>query len=154
MKTIADLLLPKDIRLDVAVSGREALLEEIGQHMEWVHGLPQEAVVRSLAHREQIGSTALGQGIAIPHARVKELDRIRLAYLRLATPIPYDAPDGKPVTDVLAILVPKLATDEHLRVLADASQMFSDAGFREQLHRCRDPFEVKELFDRWPEHIF
>jgi PTS system nitrogen regulatory IIA component len=154
MKSIADLLTPQDIALDVVVSGKSELLDEIGQHMESVHGIPEGSVIRSLAHREQIGSTALGQGIAIPHARIKELDRIQLMYLRLRLPVPFNAPDGKPVADVLVILVPKLATQEHLQILAETSQMFSDHVFRERLHRCTNPVQVKQLFDCWPKGSF
>jgi PTS system nitrogen regulatory IIA component len=153
VKTIAELLFPKDILLDVAVPGKIELFERIGEHLEWVHAIPQRSVVQALAYREQIGSTALGQGIAIPHARMKELDRIQLAYLRLAPAIAFDAPDGKPVADVLVILVPKQASEEHLRILADTSQMFSDPRFRERLHRCHDPMEVKQLFDVWPDTL-
>lgn len=154
MKTVAQLLMPKDILLDVRVSGKDDLLQKVGRHMEWVHGLPQQAVVVGLAHREQIGSTALGQGIAIPHARIKELDRIQLAFLRLAPPIPFDAPDGLPVRDVLVILVPKMATEEHLRVLAESSEMFSHPRFREQLGRCQHAAEVKTLFEIFPKPLF
>jgi len=151
---VANLLSPKDIILDLVVTGKSELLDEIGQHMEWAHGIPREPVVRGLAHRERIGSTALGQGIAIPHARITELDHIQLAYLRLKLPIPFDAPDGKLVSDVLVILVPKLATEEHLRILAETSQMFSDPHFRELLHLCAHPTEVKHLFTSWPKDLF
>ena len=154
MKTVAQLLMPKDILLDVSVSGKDDLLQKIGRHMEWVHGLAQATVVGARAHREQIGSTALGHGIAIPHARIPSLDRIQLAYLRLAPPIPFDAPDGLPVSDVLVILVPKMATEEHLRVLSESSEMFSHPRFREQLHRCLHAMEVKTLFEIWPKPLF
>jgi PTS system nitrogen regulatory IIA component len=146
-RSLAELLSPRDILLDVVTAGKIELLEEIGQHMEWVHGLGRELVLRSLLHREQIGSTALGQGVAIPHPRIDSLEQIQIAYLRLKTPIAYDAPDDIPVTDVFVILVPKAATEAHLRILGDASQMFSDAKFREQLHQCTHPADVKLLFD-------
>jgi len=154
MKTVAQLLMPKDILLDVGVSNKSDLLEKIGRHMEWVHGLPQAAVVASLHHREQIGSTALGHGIAIPHARIKELDHIQLAYLRLAPPIAFDAPDQQPVSDVLVILVPKMATEDHLRVLSETSEMFANTRFRQQLHLCKHAMEVKQLFEIWPKPLF
>jgi PTS system nitrogen regulatory IIA component len=154
MKTVAQLLMPKDILLDVVVSDRDDLLQKIGRHMEWVHGLSQASVFASLAHREQIGSTALGHGIAIPHARLKELDRIQLAYLRISPPVAFDAPDGQPVSDALVILVPKMATEEHLRVLSETSEMFANARFREQLHLCKHPMEVKQLFEIWPKPLF
>jgi len=79
MKKIADLLLPEDILLDLEVSSKGQLIAEIGGHMERAHAMPQESVTLSLSHREQIGSTGLGEGVAIPHARVKNLDRIRVS---------------------------------------------------------------------------
>jgi len=151
--TAAELLSLKDIILDEVVTGKTELLDEIGQHMQWEYGIAQESVARALAHREHIGSTALGYGVAIPHARIESLNRIHLVYLRLRPPIPYDAPDGAPITDVVAILVPKQAAEEHFRILAEISQRFSDSRFRAQLQRCASPLEVKQRFDAWPEVI-
>jgi nitrogen PTS system EIIA component len=150
VKRIADLLLPEDILLDVDVSSKSELIDEIGRHMQRVHAMAQESVVLSLSHREQIGSTGLGQGVAIPHARVKNLERIQVAYLRLKLPIPFDSPDGKPVSDVLVLLVPKQASEEHLTILAETAQMLSDRRFRERLHLCGNPIQVKRLFEVWP----
>ena len=147
MSTISEYLWPEDILLDIEVASKDELLDEIGRHMEREHGLLRELVVAGLNRREQVGSTGLGEGIAIPHARVEDLTRIQIAYLRLKDPIPYDAPDGQPVSDVLALLVPKRATDEHLMILADATQIFADRQFREHLHSCRHALEVKSLFE-------
>ena len=151
VKRIADLLLPEDILLDVDVSSKSQLIDEIGRHMQRVHAMAQEAVVLSLSHREQIGSTGLGEGVAIPHARVKNLDHVQVAYVRPKLPIPFDSPDGKPVSDVLVLLVPKQATEEHLTILAEAAQALSDGHFRDRLHLCRNPLQVKRLFEDWPE---
>lgn len=147
LSTIAKYLWPEDILLDIEVDSKDQLLEKIGRHMEREHGLSPERVVAGLARREQVGSTALGEGIAITHAKVEELTRIQIAYLRLKRPIHYDAPDGRPVSDVLVLLVPKRATEEHLLILADASQIFADFEFRERLHSCRHALEVKTLFE-------
>ena len=149
--TVAGLLLPEDILLDLDVSNTREIFDEIGRHMERKHALPKEWVAASLTRRERVGSTGVGKGVAIPHARVKDLDRIQLAYLRLKAPIPFDAPDGKPVSDILVVLVPKQAVEEHLRILADAARMFSDSAFREQLHLCNDALEVQRLFGAWPQ---
>ena len=108
--------------------------------------MPKERVVVGLSRREQVGSTGLGEGVAIPHTRVEDLSRIHLAYLRLNSPLPFDAPDGRPVSDVLIILVPKQATEEHLLILADVAQLFSDRQFRERLHSCHHALEVMALF--------
>lgn len=149
MSTIADRLWPEDILLNVEVANKSELFAAIGWHMEREHAMPRERVVASLSQREKIGSTGLGEGVAIPHARVKELERIQVAYLRLKSPIPFDAPDGRPVSDVLVLLVPKEATEEHLRILADTSQMFADRRFRDRLHLCNHRLEVKRLLEEW-----
>lgn len=146
---IADLLRTADIILDLAVASKSQLFDEIGRHMESRHGMPQDWVVLSLSRREEVGSTALGEGVAIPHARVKNLDRIQIGYFRLTTPIPFAAPDGKPVSNILVLLVPKQAIEEHLTILADATRMFSDARFRERVQLCKEASKVKELFASW-----
>ncbi len=148
--TITGYLRPEDIHLDVDVASKAELLDAIGRHMELAHALPRESISLGLSRREQLGSTGLGQGVAIPHARVKNLDRILAAYLRPRSPIPFDAPDGEPVTHILVLLVPKEATDEHLRILAEATQMFANRRFRGRLQQCGDAPAVKRLFDAWP----
>jgi len=150
LPTIADLLRTEDVLLDLDVSCKSQLFEELGAHFERQHGMPREWVVLSLSRREQVGSTGLGEGVAVPHARIKDLFRIQLAYVRLQAPIPFDAPDGKPVSDILVLLVPKEATEAHLSVLAEATQMFSSSAFRESLHACNQAWEVRQLFSTWP----
>jgi len=149
LSTVAKLLSSKDIRLDMEASSRDCLLQEIARHMECEHGIPQDWVYQSLSRREKVGSTALGEGVAIPHARIKDLRRILLAYIRLRQPIPFAAPDDKPVSDILVILVPKEATEAHLRILSEMTQMFSDPQFRQQLRQCGEAGETKRLFDDW-----
>jgi len=146
---LAELLSPEDILLDLEVSCKDQLIEQVSRHMQRVHGLSHHSVALSLFHRERIGSTGLGEGVAIPHARVKELDCIRVAYARLKSPICFDAPDDKAVVEALVLLVPKQATEEHLEILAEATRMFSDRRFRDQLERCKQSLEIKRLFDSW-----
>lgn len=149
MTTIAKLLSAEDILLDLEVADQDQLFLEVGRHMEAAHGLPQEWVARSLARREQVGSTGLGDGFAIPHARVADLKRVLLAYIRLKTAIPFAAPDGQPVAEILVILVPKEACAEHLSLLADATRMFSNHQFRARLLLRKQAQEVKQLFEAW-----
>ena len=149
LNTIADLLRDEDILLDLDVSSKSQLFEEIGRHMEGRLGMPQAWVVLSLSRREEVGSTGLGQGVAIPHARIKDLYRIQVVYVRLKAPIPFGAPDGEPVSDILVLLVPKQATEEHLRILAEATQMFSDRPFRQRLVLCKDARAARQLFIDW-----
>lgn len=149
MNVIARYLQLEDVVLDVAVASKAQLLETIGRHMERSHGLPHRGVVQDLTRREQVGSTGVGDGVAIPHARFSNLDRILVAYMRLMQPVPYAAKDDKPVSDVLVLLVPKAATDEHIRILAEAARMFGDQTFRKHLRNCNNPTDVKRLFDGW-----
>lgn len=150
MNTIANYLSPEDIRLDVDVSNKHALFEIVGRHMELRHALPLKGIALGLSRREQVGSTGLGRGVAVPHTRVEHLNRMVVAYLRLKSAISFDAPDRRPVSDIVVLLAPKQAAEEHLKVLADAARMFADEYFRAHLHDCDDPLEVKCLFDTWP----
>jgi PTS system nitrogen regulatory IIA component len=151
VNAIASSLRPKDICLDLEIADKSQLFDAVGRHMEREHAVPGDWVVQSLSRRERIGSTGVGQGVAIPHARVNGMDRIQALYLRPKSPIPFDAPDGRPVSDVLVLLVPAPASDEHLKLLAEAAQMFSDRRFREHLHACSDQRAVMQLFSSWPE---
>jgi PTS system nitrogen regulatory IIA component len=147
LNTIASLLRVEDIHLDLAVSNKNGLFDAIGQRLEASRRLPYEFVTSGLQRREAVGSTALGQGVAIPHARVKNLEEIVVSYVRLSSPILFDAPDQQPVSDILVLLVPKQATEEHLRILAEATQLFAARDFRLRLGACRTSEEVKALFD-------
>jgi PTS system nitrogen regulatory IIA component len=147
MSTLTNLLSSEDICLDMDVSNKLELFDLIGRHMERLYALPQEWVARSLVRREQAGSTGLGEGFAIPHARVKELDRMRIAYLRLRKPISYGSADDKPVSDILVLLAPSQAHEEHLKILADATRLFSSRRFRARLDKCVNPTEVKHLLE-------
>jgi nitrogen PTS system EIIA component len=149
VNVIARYLQLEDVVLDVVVASKAQLLEAIGLHMERSHGLPHRGVVQDLTRREQVGSTGVGDGVAIPHARFSNLDRILVAYMRLMQPVPYDSKDSKPVSDVLVLLVPKAATEEHIRILAEAARMFGDQTFRKHLRNCNNPMDVKQLFDGW-----
>ena len=106
-------------------------------------------VASSLAAREKLGSTGLGQGIAIPHGRIKGLKEARGAFLRLKQPVPFDAPDGKPVSQVFVLLVPELATDLHLQLLSELAQMFSERTFRERLAAAASAADLVNLFHAW-----
>jgi PTS system nitrogen regulatory IIA component len=151
VNAIASSLWPKDICLDLEIADKSQLFDAVGRHMEREHAVPGDWVVQSLSRRERIGSTGVGQGVAIPHARVNGMDRIQALYVRPKSPMPFDAPDGRPVSDVLVLLVPAPASDQHLKLLAEAAQMFSDRRFREHLHTCTDQRAVMQLFSSWPD---
>ena len=96
---------------------------------------PRE-VEQVLREREQLQSTGVGGGVAIPHGAVERLDRLRGAVLLCPKPIPFDAIDGAPVSILFAVVGPKRATGEHLKSLARISRLLRDDGFRERLLRA------------------
>ncbi len=150
MNSIGALIHPEDILLDLEARTKSELFDAIGRHMEKVHDMKARCVVLGLERREMVGSTGLGEGVAIPHTRVPDLKQVQLAFIHLKSPIDFGAPDGKPVSDLLILLVPKHAAEEHLQILAEAAQMFGDRVFRAQLKACGCADEVKRLFDVWP----
>ena len=149
MRPDAQLLSSADILLDLDVSTNARALEEVGRLFEQRHGLPREEVIESLSAREAMGSTGLGLGIALPHARIKNLPQPVAAFVRLKLPIPFDAPDAKPVSHMVILLVPWHATEQHLQILAEIAQMFGDGPFREQMRSCDNPDAVCRLFSGW-----
>ncbi len=146
---IATILAPADILLDLDVPTKNRAFEEISRFVGARHGLLDLDVYASLLEREKIGSTALGHGIAIPHARVKGLRDPIAAFVRPRMAIAFDAPDGKPVSDMVVLLVPQRATDRHLLLLAEVAEMFCDKSFRDDLRTCVQAAEVHAAFAGW-----
>jgi nitrogen PTS system EIIA component len=153
MNAIATYMGPQNVLLDLDVANKLDLFDAVARQIEPDSSVAQHLIVHRLSRREQAGSTALGRGFAIPHARIDGLPRIQTLYARLKAPISFGATDGKPVSDVLVLLVPYPASEEHLALLAEASQMFSDVRFRERLHASAHASEVRELFAAWPDAI-
>ncbi len=109
-------------------------------------GLARSTIFDSLFAREKLGSTGLGQGVAIPHGRIKGLKEAAGAFIRLATPVPFDSPDGRAVDLLFVLLVPEQATEEHLQILSELAQRFSDRAFREKLQAATTPADIVALF--------
>lgn len=149
MNQITELLPVENIALDVDAATKTRLFEAAAAMFENDTKLARATIVASLSAREKLGSTGLGQGIAIPHGRLKGLAEARGAFVRLSTPIAFDSPDGKPVSQVFVLLVPEHATDRHLQLLSELAQMFSERAFRERLAAARDAKEVHALMAQW-----
>jgi len=152
MKLVASLLPASNIVLDLEATSKKRVFEQAGMLFENHQGIGRAHVFDSLFAREKLGSTALGQGIAIPHGRVKGLREAVGGFFRLASPVQFDAPDGKPVSLVFVLLVPEQATEFHLQILSELAQMFSDKGFRDKLLAVSGQQEAHALFDLWEPH--
>jgi PTS system nitrogen regulatory IIA component len=149
MNLIAKLLKVENVVVDLDASSKKRVFEQAGLLFENHDGIARSAVYDALFAREKMGSTGLGLGIAIPHGRIKGLKEARGAFLRLAEPVQFDAPDGLPVSMLFVLLVPEAATEHHLQMLSELAQMFSDKAFREKLAAAPDAAAVHALFAQW-----
>jgi PTS system nitrogen regulatory IIA component len=149
MSLIAKLLSAEDVLVDLEMSSKKRLFEQIGLQFENRHGVARSVVFDSLFARERLGSTGLGQGVAIPHGRIKGLKEAHGAFVRLSQGVAFDAPDGQPVTLVFALLVPEKATEKHLQILSELAQMFSDKAQREAMGRAPDAAALHQLVSTW-----
>jgi nitrogen PTS system EIIA component len=153
MNLIAKLLPPSNIVLDLDVTSKKRLFEQAGLLFENNQGVARSLVFDSLFARERLGSTGLGQGVAIPHGRIKGLKEAVGAFVRLATPVAFDAPDGNPVNLVFVLLVPEQATEQHLQILSELAQLFSDRELRERLASDKDSSNLHQTITAWQPHV-
>lgn len=149
MNLVAKLLPPANVAVDLPVSSKKRLFEQVGLLFENNHGIARSTVFESLFARERLGSTGLGQGVAIPHGRIKGLKEALGAFVKLSEPVPFEAPDGKPVSLVFALLVPEQATDRHLQILSELAQMFSDRELRDAMLATADAAALHKLITEW-----
>ncbi len=152
MNLIAKLLPASNILLDADLTSKKRVFEQVGLLFENNQKISRTMIFDSLFAREKLGSTGLGQSIAIPHGRIKGLKTAAGAVVRLLNAIPFDAPDGENVKLIFVLLVPERATDEHLQILSELAQMFCDQPFRERLFGASTPEELHQLVTEWEPH--
>ncbi len=146
MNPLINILPVGQVLLDIESSSKKRVFEQVGTLFESHLGLSRAVVFDSLFAREKLGSTGLGQGVAIPHGRIKGLKQAAGAFVRLKTPVPFDAPDGRPVNLLFFLLVPEQATEHHLEILSELAQRFSERPFRDALAAASDSAAVIALF--------
>jgi PTS system nitrogen regulatory IIA component len=149
MSLVGKLLNASHVLVDLPASSKKRLFEQAGLLFENHDGIGRALVFDSLFAREKLGSTGLGQGVAIPHGRIKGLKEALGAFIRLTQPIPFDSPDGAPVTLVFVLLVPEKATEKHLQILSELAQMFSDRALREAMSTAPDAAALFQLVATW-----
>lgn len=149
MNLISKSLTVQRVSLDIDVTSKKRLFEQIGLMFENECRISRANVFDALFARERLGSTALGVGVAIPHGRIKNLRDTVAVFVRAGEGIPFEAPDDEPVRLVYAMLVPEHATEQHLQMLSELAQMFSDAQLREALLAATDPAVAYQLLTEW-----
>ena len=146
---IPELLTPSRIARGLSVAGKTELFEELGVLLARAGtGLSRETILAALHEREHLGSTGIGQGVAIPHGRAPSLSRFVGAFVTLAQPVGYHAVDHKPVTMVFALLVPEQVMQEHLLILSRLAGIFRNPETRQQLLAAQTTEEICQCFGR------
>lgn len=135
----ADLFESAQITLDLPASSKREALQSLCQLAALEVNLHESAIFAAINERESLASTGIGQGLAIPHAKIEGVDRVVGILARLASPVDYDAVDGKPVDVVFMLLAPADAGSDHLRALAAASRLLRDPAIASFCRTARTP---------------
>lgn len=146
---LANLLTVDRIRCNAQAASKKRVLEQLGALLAGGASLTPTEVFNSLLSRERLGSTGLGHGVAIPHARMKGNELTAAAFIKLEQGVDFDAVDGEPVDLVFGLLVPEASTEEHLTLLAHLAEMFSDKAFVVRLRAAASNEEIHRLLTQW-----
>ena len=130
---IADLIGPGGVIANLRVTSKKQALQELAKRGAELTGHPERAIFEVLIERERLGTTGVGNGIAIPHGKLPELDRLHALFARLETPIDFDAIDDQPVDLICVLLAPESAGADHLKALARVSRLLRDRAVCEKL---------------------
>lgn len=152
MTNLSKILLPENVLLDLEVSSKKRAFEQAGLIFENNCGIARSTVSDNLFARERLGSTGLGHGVAVPHGRIKGSRNLKSpigAFVRLAEPIPFESPDGVPVNLLFFLLIPEHVTQQHLEILSEIAEMFSDESVRQALSTDPDPASVHARITHW-----
>jgi PTS system nitrogen regulatory IIA component len=124
---------------------KKRVFERAAEAMGAALNLSSETIYRALLAREKLGSTAIGEGIAIPHCRINECSEAAGCLVTLQEPIDYGSADGQDVDIIFVLLVPEEATEAHLKLLAALARSFSNAEVRDRVRQTQDPEALKHL---------
>lgn len=136
---IADLISPAGVIASLRVTSKKQALQELAKRAAKLTNEPERAIFEVLLERERLGSTGVGNGIAIPHGKLATLDRLHGLFARLENPIDFDAIDDQPVDLVCVLLAPEAAGADHLKALARISRLLRDREICKKLRGTDDP---------------
>jgi PTS system nitrogen regulatory IIA component len=132
-----DLLSPDGVVATLKVQGKKQLLQELSARAAALVRIPERRIYETLTERERLGTTGVGQGIAIPHGRLANLEKIVGLFVRLDAPIEYDAVDKQPVDLIFMLLAPEGAGADHLKALARVSRLLRNQAACEKLRAAK-----------------
>jgi PTS system nitrogen regulatory IIA component len=136
--TLNDLVAPNAIVPALKVNGKKQAIQELAAHAAELTGQSERAILEILLQREKLGSTAVGNGVAIPHGKLAKLSRLFGLFARLERPIDFEALDSQPVDLIFLLLAPEAAGADHLKALARVARMLRDPEIARKLRDSRD----------------
>jgi PTS system nitrogen regulatory IIA component len=142
---IAELISSEDIVPSLRVGSKKQALQELSRRAAELTGQPERAIFEVLIQRERLGTTGVGQGIAIPHGKLPELDRLYALFARLETPVDFDAIDEQPVDLICLLLAPETAGADHLKALAQVSRLLRNKAICEKIRGSDGPDAIYAL---------
>ena len=152
MVEIAEILGPSGVFLDLpSCRSKRQVLRELARLASSNLQLDRDAVLEALLARERLGTTGIGHGIAIPHAKLDQLDRVVALFVRLDQPVDFEALDEQPSDLIVLLLAPRGADTESLKALARVSRLLRSAGLRQRLRQEPDPRAIYRLLTQKPE---
>lgn len=148
-----DILAPQRVLAGAQASSKKRALELLSRLLADPSDTTPQEIFESLTARERLGSTALGYGVALPHGRMKKISATRGAFVQLVQGVDFDAADRGPVDLLFAIVVPEHCTEEHLQLVAQIAELFSNDTMRNQLRQAKEAGELFDVLIHWiPQH--
>jgi len=136
---LEDLVSPEGVIAHLKVTGKKQMLQELSARAAELTGLSERTIFETLLERERLGSTGVGQGIAIPHGKLAQLTRLHGLFARLETPVDFESVDDQPVDLVFLLLAPEGAGADHLKALARISRLLRNQSVVEKLRASDEP---------------
>ena len=145
-----DLISDRAIIPALKVSSKKAALQDLAEKAGALSGLPAREIFDAMLQRDRLGSTGVGNGIAIPHGKLARVDKIFGVFARLDRPIDFDAQDGAPVDLIFMLLAPESAGADHLKALARIARVLRDPAFTARLRATKDPAALYLMLTQTP----
>ena len=143
---ISEILTKKNIIKDLKSFDKESVLEELSNFLKDRGEIPnKENLLLSLLEREKLGSTGIGENVAIPHAKIRDIDKIITVFARSQIGVEFESLDQKPVNFIYLILAPENSTGQHLKALARISRLFKNASLRESVLRTNEADQIYSI---------
>lgn len=147
---LLDFLDPQAVLPALRVSGKKQALQELAAHAARLTTLPENAIYEALLQRERLGSTGIGEGIAIPHGKLAGLTRIFGLVARLEKPIDFEALDDQQVDVFFLLLAPEGAGADHLKALARVARVLREPGLIERVRATKDATALYAIMTEMP----